>query len=155
MGEGRDSSSTYYEVIGTEFTLLTQNTWPSIWNNYSQILVSRQGGTVIQERMRYTCIHLPFLPRDALARTAILRHSWDSGRNEEIKMSIQQQVVVKFAGQNNRERGKVHKGRVQEICIGPSFNLLLSIKPQMHSRKLQEINWKKFPGHFKKSNFQN
>ena len=55
-------------------------------------------------------------------------------------MSIQQWMVVKFAGQNNRERGKVHKGRVQEICIGPSLSLLLNIKPQMHSRKLQKIN---------------
>lgn len=75
----------------------------SILNNYSQILDSRQGGIVTQERMRYTCIYLPFLPRDAWARTVILRHSQNSGSNEEMEMSIQQRMVVKRAGQINKE----------------------------------------------------
>ena len=72
-------------------------------NTYFQILDIRQGGIATQERMRCTCIYLPFLPRDAWARTVILRHSQNSGRNEEMEMSIQQRMVVKFAGQINKK----------------------------------------------------
>lgn len=42
----------------------------------------------------------------------------------------------------NEQRGKLHKGKAQKICIGPFLNLLLNIRPQMHRWKLQEVNLK-------------